>query len=79
MTTLGAFYLFYTFNALGYVCGGPLPNQVLLSRWFDKGRGKAMGIAYLGIGVGGALVPIARVRADADDSDGAVRCGGSAC
>ena len=52
------FYLFYFFNALGYVCGGPLPNQVLLSRWFDRGRGKAMGIAYLGIGAGGALVPL---------------------
>ena len=57
-TTMAAFYLFYAFNALGYVCGGPLPNQVLLSRWFDRGRGKAMGIAYLGIGVGGALVPL---------------------
>ncbi len=57
-TTMSAFYLFYAFNALGYVCGGPLPNQVLLSRWFDQGRGKAMGIAYLGIGVGGALVPL---------------------
>ena len=45
-------------NALGYVVGGPLPNQVMLSRWFDAGRGKAMGIAYLGIGVGGALVPL---------------------
>jgi sugar phosphate permease len=58
VTTLGAFYFFYAFNALGYVFGGPLPNQVLLSRWFDAGRGKAMGIAYLGIGVGGALVPL---------------------
>jgi sugar phosphate permease len=58
VTSLTAFYVFYAFNALGYVCGGPLPNQVLLSRWFDKGRGKAMGIAYLGIGVGGALVPL---------------------
>jgi MFS family permease len=57
MTSLWMFYLFYMFNALGYVCGGPLPNQVLLSRWFDKSRGKAMGFAYLGIGVGGALVP----------------------
>jgi len=54
---LGMFYLFYIFNALGYVCGGPLPCQVLISRWFDKNRGKAMGIAYLGIGTGGALVP----------------------
>ncbi len=55
--SLGLFYLFYIFNALGYVCGGPLPCQVLISRWFDKNRGKAMGIAYLGIGTGGALVP----------------------
>ena len=57
-TTLLAFYAFYLMNALGYVTGGPLPNQVMLSRWFDAGRGKAMGIAYLGIGVGGALVPL---------------------
>jgi len=56
--SLGLFYLFYIFNALGYVCGGPLPCQVLISRWFDKNRGKAMGIAYLGIGAGGALVPL---------------------
>lgn len=56
MTALWMFYLFYIFNALGYVCGGPLPNQVLLSRWFDKARGKAMGFAYLGIGIGGSLV-----------------------
>jgi MFS family permease len=58
VSTLTAFYFFYGFNALGYVCGGPLPNQVLLSRWFDRARGKAMGIAYLGIGLGGALVPL---------------------
>ena len=57
-TTLVAFYTFYLLNATGYVTGGPLPNQVMLSRWFDAGRGKAMGIAYLGIGVGGALVPL---------------------
>ncbi len=56
-TSLGMFYTFYIFNALGYVFGGPLPCQVLISRWFDKNRGKAMGIAYLGIGAGGALVP----------------------
>lgn len=56
ISTLGMFYFFYLFNALGYVCGGPLPNQVLLSRWFDKARGKAMGFAYLGIGIGGVIV-----------------------
>jgi len=57
-TTLAFFYFFYLFNALGYVCGGPLPNQVLISRWFNEARGKAMGFAYLGIGVGGALAPL---------------------
>jgi MFS family permease len=56
MSALWMFYFFYLLNALGYVCAGPLPNQVLLSRWFDKSRGKAMGFAYLGIGIGGFLV-----------------------
>jgi MFS family permease len=56
-SSLAMFYFFYLFNALGYVCGGPLPNQVLLTRWFDRARGKAMGFAYLGIGFGGATVP----------------------
>lgn len=55
--SLGMFYFFYFFNAIGYVFGGPLPNQVLISKWFDRNRGKAMGIAYLGIGTGGFLVP----------------------
>ncbi|PYO91482.1 MAG: MFS transporter, partial [Gemmatimonadetes bacterium] len=59
--TLAGFYLFYLFNALGNVCGGPLPNQVLLSRWFTAARGRAMGFAYLGIGLGGALVPLLAV------------------
>lgn len=57
MTSLWQFYTFSLCAALGYICGGPLPNQVLTSRWFTKSRGKAMGIAYLGVGVGGVLVP----------------------
>jgi len=58
MSSLWMFYTFYILNALGYVFGGPLPCQVLISKWFDKNRGKAMGIAYLGIGTGGAMVPL---------------------
>ena len=57
VTTLWQFYLFYVFNAMAYMCAGPLPNQVLTARWFNKSRGKAMGFAYLGIGIGGMLVP----------------------
>jgi sugar phosphate permease len=62
MHTLTGFYFFYLLNAIGYVFGGPLPNQVLLSRWFTAARGRAMGFAYLGIGLGGALVPLVAVR-----------------
>ena len=58
ISSLGLFYFFYFLNALGYVAGGPLPNQVMLSQWFERARGKAMGIAYLGIGFGGAAVPL---------------------
>ena len=57
-SSLVLFYAFYIFNAMGYVFGGPIPCQVLISRWFDTNRGKAMGIAYLGIGTGGAIVPL---------------------
>ena len=57
MKSLSIFYISYVFVALGYVFGGPLPCQVLISRWFTKNRGKAMGIAYLGIGIGFTIVP----------------------
>ena len=57
-SALPVFYACYLFNAIGNVCGGPLPNQILLTRWFDQHRGKAMGFAYLGIGIGGAIVPL---------------------
>jgi len=57
MSSLWQFYLFNLLGVIGYMCGGPLPNQVLTSRWFDRSRGRAMSIAYLGIGFGGMLVP----------------------
>ena len=57
MNSLWMFYFFYFINAMAYMTVGPLPNQVLISRWFTTNRGKAMGLAYIGIGVGGMLVP----------------------
>ncbi|HEY3936411.1 MAG TPA: MFS transporter [Bryobacteraceae bacterium] len=39
----------------GYLCAGPIPHQVLISRWFVKRRGTAMALAYLGLGLGGAI------------------------
>lgn len=57
MTSLFQFYVFNLIAAAGYIAGGPLPNQVLMSRWFSTARGKAMGVAYLGVGIGGMFVP----------------------
>jgi MFS family permease len=52
VTNYSFFLVLYCFNALGYVLAGPLPTQVLLSQNFKEKRGTAMGIAYLGIGLG---------------------------
>ena len=57
IASIAALYVCFFSNALGYLCAGPLPNQVLLSHWFRRLRGRVMGIAYVGIGVGGMLVP----------------------
>ena len=40
---------------VGFVYSGPVPSQVLLANWFNRNRGKAMGLAYLGLGIGGAM------------------------
>jgi len=58
MRTLGAWFLFYFISTVGYMFAGPLPNQVLVSQWFRRMRGRVMGVAYLGLGIGGALAPI---------------------
>lgn len=53
--SLWFYYLAWVLFMVGYLCAGPLPNQVILSQWFSRRRGLAIGIAYLGLGVGGAL------------------------
>jgi len=58
MTRLWEFYLLCTMAAVGYVLSGPIPNQVLVANWFRMKRGRAMGYAYLGLGLGGAVSPL---------------------
>lgn len=58
MTRLWQYYLFCIAEVLGYVLTGPIPNQVLISNWFRVKRGRAMGTAYLGLGLGGAISPL---------------------
>ena len=52
---LWAYYGFWFVYTMGYILSGPIPHQVIISHWFKKNRGKAMGIAYVGVGVFGSL------------------------
>lgn len=58
MTRLWQYYLLCIAEVVGYVLTGPIPNQVLISHWFRLKRGRAMGGAYLGLGLGGAISPL---------------------
>jgi len=40
---------------LGYFTAGPIPHQIILSNWYRRRRGRAMGIAYVGGAVFGAI------------------------
>jgi MFS family permease len=44
-------------EVLGYALAGPIANQVLIAQWFRARRGRAMGYAYLGLGLGGVVSP----------------------
>lgn len=56
--TVRQYDLFCITEVVGYVLAGPIPNQVLIAKWFRALRGRSMGYAYLGLGLGGAVSPI---------------------
>ncbi|PYU66754.1 MAG: MFS transporter [Acidobacteria bacterium] len=58
MTRLWHYELFCITEVLGYVLAGPIANQVLVAHWFRVRRGRAMGYAYLGLGLGGVVSPL---------------------
>jgi MFS family permease len=58
MTRFWQYELLCVFEVLGYVLAGPISNQVLIARWFRERRGRAMGYAYLGLGLGGVIAPL---------------------
>ena len=45
-------WILYT---IGYLLSGPIPHQIMVSYWFRKKRGTAMGIIYVGVAVIGSL------------------------
>jgi MFS family permease len=57
MTSLWQYEMLCMFEVLGYTLAGPIANQVLIAQWFRVRRGRAMGYAYLGLGLGGVVSP----------------------
>lgn len=49
--------LFATIAPISMVIAGSLPSQVLVSRWFDRRRGLAIGLSAMGLTVAGAVLP----------------------
>lgn len=58
ISSLWTYYFLCLTEVIGYVLAGPIPNQVLVANWFRKLRGRAMGYAYLGLGLGGVAAPV---------------------
>ncbi len=57
MSRFWQFEILCIVEVIGYVLAGPIANQVLIARWFQRRRGQAMGYAYLGLGLGGVVAP----------------------
>ncbi len=49
------YYGFWVLYTIGYIFSGPIPHQLIVSHWFRRNRGKAMGIVYVGVGLMGLL------------------------
>jgi len=52
---LAVYFALYFIYTVGYLLSGPIPHQILVSYWFEKKRGRAMGIVYVGVGLLGGL------------------------
>lgn len=49
--SLTVYYGLWVLYAVGYFLSGPIPHQILISHWFRRKRGIAMGTVYVGVGV----------------------------
>jgi MFS family permease len=54
-SVLAVYYAFWVIYTIGYIFSGPIPHQLIVSHWFRKNRGKAMGLVYVGVGLMGSL------------------------
>jgi MFS family permease len=55
--SIAQFYCFYVVLGLSIHGVSPIPYGSLVSHWFDRRRGLALGLTMLGIGVGAVIMP----------------------
>ncbi len=53
--SLNMYYAFWFLYTVGYIFSGPIAHQVIISQWFKRKRGQAMGITYVGVGLVGSM------------------------
>ena len=58
-STLPAFLVGAAFAGIAYGLGGMVATAMLVNRWFKSGIGTAVGVASVGSGVAGFVIPIA--------------------
>ncbi len=56
--SMNQIYGIHVLLALALATSGSMPNIILISTWFKKRRGLALGIALMGTSLGGLLFPI---------------------
>jgi MFS family permease len=49
------YYAAWCVYMIGYFLAGPIPHQIIISNWYKKKRGWAMGITYVGVAVVGSI------------------------
>jgi MFS transporter, OFA family, oxalate/formate antiporter len=56
--TLSHMTMIYMIFALSQVCAGQVPTMLIITRWFKRYRGIAVGITLMGPDVGGVIFPL---------------------
>jgi MFS family permease len=59
VSSLGRWHFYFVYLVLGLIGAGtaPVPYNSVLSHWFDKKRGLALGLATIGIGLSTVVMP----------------------
>lgn len=58
LQTLTQMTIIYLVLAMAQVCSGQVPTMLVVTRWFKRYRGIAVGITLMGTSVGGAVFPL---------------------